>query len=211
MKSDKRSLIVIINCLVIHSLVALDVPSYIINCNDQLSRVITGNVSVGLSLLLFPVFGLMADVCFTRYQMIQLSLIMLVACGIFVLVLEFMNITEFLQYYIPIGMWLAAIAISVLTFIASTGLFDANGIQFGIDQLLEASSRQLSTFIHWYFWSMHFGQEAVFCIVLVITIAIPTTPFLLYGKREESLLTATLAGILLIAWVAGVLFLYSLL
>ena len=37
--------------------------------------------------------------------------------------------------------------------IASTGMFEANAIQFGMDQMLEASSSQLSTFIHWYYFS----------------------------------------------------------
>ena len=37
--------------------------------------------------------------------------------------------------------------------IASTGMFKANAIQFGMDQMLEASSSQLSTFIHWYYFS----------------------------------------------------------
>ena len=36
------------------------------------------NLSIGVSLLLFPVFGLIADVYLTRYRMLQLSLLMLV-------------------------------------------------------------------------------------------------------------------------------------
>ena len=29
-------------------------------------------------------------------------------------------------------------------------MFESNAIQFGMDQMLEASSEQLSSFIHWY-------------------------------------------------------------
>ena len=36
-------------------------------------------------------------------------------------------------------------------------MFESNAIQFGMDQMLEASSEQLSSFIHWYFWCAHIG------------------------------------------------------
>ena len=44
----------------------------------------------------------------------------------------------------------------------SLGLFEANAIQFGMDQLLESSSDQLSSFIHWYYWSNYVGQFILF-------------------------------------------------
>ena len=44
----------------------------------------------------------------------------------------------------------------------SLGLFEANAIQFGMDQLLESSSDQLSSFIHWYYWSSYVGQFILF-------------------------------------------------
>ena len=55
----------------------------------------------------------------------------------------------------PHEWYLAAIAMVIeISMIVSTGMFEANAIQFGMDQMLEASSDQLSTFIHWYYWSM---------------------------------------------------------
>ena len=43
--------------------------------------------------------------------------------------------------------------------IISVGMFDAVGIQFGMDQMVEASSDQISAFTHahWYYWSMNIG------------------------------------------------------
>ena len=38
------------------------------------------------------------------------------------------------------------------------GMFEATAIQFGMDQLLESPSCQLSNFIHWYYWSCNVGQ-----------------------------------------------------
>ena len=42
------------------------------------------------------------------------------------------------------------------------GLFEANAIQFGMDQILEASSDQLSSFIQWYYWSFSLGRLAIY-------------------------------------------------
>ena len=51
----------------------------------------------------------------------------------------------------------------------SIGLFEANAIQFGMDQLLEASSTQLMQCIHpLHFWSTHLESLAVLSIVMFI-------------------------------------------
>ena len=38
------------------------------------------------------------------------------------------------------------------------GLFEANAIQFGLDQLLEAPTPKLIAFIHWYYWTHNVVQ-----------------------------------------------------
>ena len=53
--------------------------------------------------------------------------------------------------------------------VATIGIFEANAVQFGMDQLMEASSTQLSSFIHWYYWSMHLGQQLSFFGLIIIT------------------------------------------
>ena len=52
----------------------------------------------------------------------------------------------------------------VLTFslaIVGKGMFESTVIQFGTDQMIEASSNQLSTFIHWYYWSLYIGNVCI--------------------------------------------------
>ena len=50
--------------------------------------------------------------------------------------------------------------------IISFGLFDANAIQYGLDQMLEASTKQLIAFIQWYYyWCHEVGQLVPFCFV----------------------------------------------
>ena len=56
-------------------------------------------------------------------------------------------------------------AICVLLGVAITigiGLFEANAIQFGLDQLLEAPTPKLISFIHWYYWSQNVAELVVF-------------------------------------------------
>ena len=50
---------------------------------------------------------------------------------------------------------------TMLFVIIGKGMFESTLIQFGTDQMIEASSAQLSTFIHWYYWSLYVGD---FCI-----------------------------------------------
>ena len=48
------------------------------------------------------------------------------------------------------------------------GMYEANAIQFGMDQMLEASSEQLSSFIHWYFWCAHVGPLLMYYVALIV-------------------------------------------
>ena len=47
-----------------------------------------------------------------------------------------------------------------------------------MDQLLEASSTQLSAFIHWYFWNMHIGPLLSFYVVGSSKLFLPKQPSL---------------------------------
>ena len=63
----------------------------------------------------------------------------------------------------------ALLLVSILiTGISGFGIYEANAIQFGMDQMLEASSRKLSSFIHWYHWSLHLGPLMIFYILLAL-------------------------------------------
>ena len=43
-------------------------------------------------------------------------------------------------------------------------MYESNAIQFGMDQMLEASSEQLSSFIQWYFWCVNVGPLFIYVI-----------------------------------------------
>ena len=49
----------------------------------------------------------------------------------------------------------------VVSGLIALGLYEANAIQFGMDQMLDASSEQLSSFVYWYFWCIDIGSLIV--------------------------------------------------
>ena len=69
---------------------------------------------------------------------------------------------HFYLYY-PLGF-------SIIIALLGIGLFESTAIQFGMDQMLEASSDKLSTFIHWYYWSSNLGRLVALYISYVIII-----------------------------------------
>ena len=42
-------------------------------------------------------------------------------------------------------------ALTIVICLTGIGMFESTASQFGMDQMLEASSDKLSTFIHWYY------------------------------------------------------------
>ena len=52
----------------------------------------------------------------------------------------------------------AALGIFLMTYLFALGMFEATAIQFGMDQMLEDSSDQLSTFLQWYYWGSKLGR-----------------------------------------------------
>ena len=70
----------------------------------------------------------------------------------------------------------AALGIFLMTYLFALGMFEATAVQFGMDQMLEDSSDQLSTFIQWYYWGSKLG---------LLLIAILIAGFLLYFSHSQ--------------------------
>ena len=108
----------------------------------------------GLVYISYPLIGLLADIKLTRYQMICLScwvtfvshllLLLIVLCFGFPFYIYNNNFAHGIVSFIV----LAPPAVSL---IIGKGMFESTVIQFGTDQMIEASSAQLSTFIHCYY------------------------------------------------------------
>ena len=96
--------------------------------------------------LMLPVSGWLADVYFGRYKVIKWSIltmwivsILLVVSLIMAQQLHYDDRPFTLLLLIPLGI--------------SYGGFQANVIQFGIDQLTDASTTEITSFIAWYVWA----------------------------------------------------------
>ena len=114
----------------------------------------------GLVFISYPLIGLLADIKLTRYQMICLSCWILLVSYAIVSILTILRATDIITVnkHIPVGV---ALLLTWALAIVGKGMFESTVIQFGTDQMIEASSNQLSTFIHWYYWSLYIGNICI--------------------------------------------------
>ena len=120
------------------------------------------NLIQGVLYLLYPVCGWIADVYVSNFKMIKFSIVLMFTSSVL------MFVTGILMYLTPLKyLPLNVVAVAfVVTGITGLGMYEANAIQFGMDQMMEVSSKQLSSFIHWYFWCCHVGSLLFFYVLL---------------------------------------------
>ena len=168
MKMNDTSCFTLSTCLLIHF--------FIVTTNNWIYHVLTSrditiwNAVQGLTFLMYPLFGLIADVCITQYRMIKLAFCSVLVSSLLLLTAAIIYISKpemFSNRLIANTLLLVPI---LITGISGFGMYEANAIQFGMDQMLEASSRKLSSFIHWYYWSLHLGPLMIFYILLALLV-----------------------------------------
>ena len=125
----------------------------------------------GLMFLVYPLLGHIADVCLNRYRTIKWSfapviggktvLWISIIGGIVLMVTKGLN-----PALRPYSLLAIIPAIGILVSIIGVGLYESNIIQFGLDQLLEAPTRKLIAFIHWYYWAQSIGSLLSFYIFI---------------------------------------------
>ena len=154
------SRIVLLICLLVHSLAD---HTWIISLFEK-SDLMKLNYLVGFLYLLYPILGWIADVHVPRFRMIKLSLVLnILACILaffFVIDLQF-------QYFPSVVLRNLANSVGIIALIVdvgSMGIYKANAIQFGLQQLQDASSEILSSFIHWYYWSIHLSSLSLYYV-----------------------------------------------
>ena len=165
----RGSLLVIVCCLVVEFsnfsqkdclLFEMDFPSRI-----------TLITAFGLLFLLYPLVGHLTDVYLTRYRSLKWSFgfLILAACmgAIYLGVLIAISIIENIYVFQSRHAYLYVVPIIVfLVYTVGLALFQANAIQFGLDQLLEAPTPKLISFIHWYYWAQNVGSLVFFYVVV---------------------------------------------
>ena len=116
--------------------------------------------SQAVAYLLFPLLGWLADVYFTRYKFILFSFITMIVTTVGMVTAA----TLFMIYTYATPLLFAIAGVDLIIGLLGLGLFKSTAIQFGMDQMLEASSKELATFIQWYYWSGNIGPLVVLCI-----------------------------------------------
>ena len=114
----------------------------------------------GLVFISYPLIGLLADIKLTRYQMICLSCWISFVSYAIASILSILVSTDTIIVYANITL-IAGLVLILALAIVGKGMFESTAIQFGTDQMIEASSNQLSTFIHWYYWSLYIGNVCI--------------------------------------------------
>ena len=136
---------------------------------------------MGLLFLSYPLLGYIADVCLTRYRTLKCSFIFLIVgytIGLILFLIAIpVNLTEILDKtsFFNDDKSYTVLVISAIPLIAlvttGVGMFEANALQFGLDQLLEAPTPKLIAFIHWYYWT----HNAVQLVAMSLAVAWLTT------------------------------------
>ena len=114
---------------------------------------------IGLTFMLYPIGGLIADLRYGRYKVIKLSLINNWVGAIIASVLGVVFSAKLHSDALALKVANSVAAILFITlFGLGIGGFQSNAVQFGLDQLLDASSEELSLFLHWFVWTEHVGE-----------------------------------------------------
>ena len=104
--------------------------------------------------LVYPISGFIADVYIGRYRMIRAALCVLFI-GYFIVVVSFL-----VKGQLPKTHGVAFDIVHVIAFIlisAGSGAFESSVIPFGVDQLEGASSEEISSYFHYYYFARNLG------------------------------------------------------
>lgn len=118
------------------------------------NSILSPAVVVNASVFIYPLLGWLADVHCGRYSVIKYSLwAMWLMSVLFCLASVILRLLT--AYKIVSDTDLAEEVVSIVLHVAialGLGGFQANIVQFGIDQLMDASSGEITSFIRWYGW-----------------------------------------------------------
>ena len=114
--------------------------------------------AVALVDCLYPVAGHMADNHYGRFRMIKSSLYLLLPSpALCIIIFGTLSLVIFQHYSGLLPVLILPLFVVVLIVLTSLSLvaFNANIIQFGMDQLYDSPLDDQSLFIHWYTWTQY--------------------------------------------------------
>ena len=119
-------------------------------------------------LLFYPLAGCLADIRWGRYKTMVNSVYVILLCFIVIMVYSGVVIGVLLAYHYTIATVVDIIVSLSIPFIPEVVVivcgfvaFSANVIQFGIDQLHDASTDDNVLYVHWYVWTSYLGVSLI--------------------------------------------------
>ena len=139
--------------------------------NPWLTSILIAVFTDFLPRLLYPFLGWLADAKFGRYRVMQRSLWIMWVAAVLLLAVSTVQYSLTTVYDISgdISLWVVFLPVLVIIYIVGaigTAGFQVNLIPFGIDQLEDGSAEEISSFLHWYYWTrnVNFGVMIQFII-----------------------------------------------
>ena len=151
---------------------------------DRLLLLAIISIASAITYLLYPAAGLLAELYCSRYKvMIVGTAIGLIGGIITIFATAILALSGYdLKIWIPTA---TTTCIGIILQRFGLGLFQANAIQFGVDQLLFASNNDdVSKFLNWYYWAITSLQIIPGYFYLVICFIIVPSLFYFCYKRH---------------------------
>ena len=157
---------VVIICSLLVQLTAILTTKSLSNGEPLLSSRVAILCFQGLMFLVYPLLGHLADVYLIRYRTLKCGIIAIVVSSLLLFVIELTSTLQSNVFYTQNNLLKKVItAPGIITAIVGLGLLETNAIQFGLDQLLEAPTPKLISFIHWYYWSQNVAGLVMYYLV----------------------------------------------
>ena len=139
--------------------------------NVVIWTVLSAYALLALTLLVYPLSGFLADVYCGRHKAVTVSFVVLWAAmltsSITLVMSYFEDKTDWhiepLKYFVALF-----VIISICLIMVGLAGYQANIIQFGLDQLFEAPNDSLGVFVHWLTWFEALGNTLVFSLFIFL-------------------------------------------
>ena len=132
--------------------VLLVVFHYYHSYNQSSATSVAFKIAVATGVLIFSASGLLGDVVLGRYRAIKYSLLSL---WVSTIIHSIADVVVHIAKVNDSRAWSLVSSLFMLFGAIGCGGFLVNSMNFGIDQLMDAPSRQISSYISWYSWCFY--------------------------------------------------------
>ena len=156
-----------ISNILLHSIIFQGNPQILNALGFTPEFFIISTIVMGVMYALYPLFGWLGDKYASRYWLLLGGEFFVILGTATAIALSIANYLALNHVQNASTFWLMVTPVYVLLMLG-IGLFESNVLQFGIDQILEASSNQLMTFIKWHYWTFNVGPIMMFYFILFL-------------------------------------------